>query len=139
MGRLGEAESALRKAFATDPQNAVAAYNIGMLRAESDIAEAIDWCRKASELRPGDTKFAYTLAFYLHENGKDDGAIRVLRQVLQRGPASADPYALLGQIYETRGNRDDAIAVYRMAAKNEALPAQERYRFTQRAQSVESK
>ncbi len=137
MGRLGEAESALRKAFAADPENAVAAYNIAMLRVQDDLAQAISWLRKASELRPGEPKYAYTLAFYLHENADDDGAIRVLRQMLDGRPANGDAYALLGQIYEERGERDDAIVVYLQAAENEKLPAQERRRFAQRAQRLE--
>ncbi len=139
MGRLSEAESALRKAFDTDPRNAVAAYNIGMLRAQGDTAEAIIWLRKASELRPGEPKYAYTLAFYLHENSNDDGAVRVLQKMFEQRPAIADPYALLGQIYEIRGNRDDAIAVYRRATDNESLPAPERYRFAQRAKTLENR
>ncbi|UCC32136.1 MAG: tetratricopeptide repeat protein, partial [Phycisphaerales bacterium] len=139
MGRSSEAESALRKAFDADKYNAVAAYNIGILRAQSNLAEAIEWVRKAKELRPGEPKYAYTLAFYLHENGNDDGAVRVLQKMLERKPASADPYALLGQIYEQSGRKNDAIAVYRQATDNQSLPAPERYRFAQRANTLENR
>jgi tetratricopeptide (TPR) repeat protein len=136
MGRDSEAESALRTAFDGDKKNAVAAYNIGMLRIRSDIGEGINWLRRASDLRPNEPKYAYTLAFYLHENGDNDEAVRVLQRTLERSPASGDPYALLGKIYEMRSNRSDAIAVYRQAAENELLPAQERFRFAQQVQRL---
>jgi tetratricopeptide (TPR) repeat protein len=139
MGRHTEAESALRKVFDADEHNAVAAYNLGMLRVRTDLAEAIKWFHEARALRPAEPKYAYTLAFYLHENGDDDEAVQVLEKTLEREAASGDPYALLGQIYEMRGNSSDAIAVYRKAAENELLPVQERYRFAQRAQRLGSR
>ena len=139
MGRNREAESALRMAFDVDKENAIAAYNIGMLRRQSDIPEAIGWLHKASELRPSELKYAYTLAFYLHDNGDDDEAVGVLQQALEGKPASADPYALLGQIYEIRGNTNHAIAVYRQATENQSLSAQDRYRFASRARDLQKR
>ncbi|UCE58432.1 MAG: tetratricopeptide repeat protein [Phycisphaerales bacterium] len=139
LGRDSEAESALRKAFEADPQNEVAAYNICVLRAQRDLAEAIEWCGRANVLRPNDSKYAYTLAFYLHANGNNNGAIPLLEGILERQPASGDAYALLGEVYERGGMRDNAIAVYRRAADNERLPAQERYHFSQVAQALENR
>ena len=114
------------------------AYNVGMLRAQRDTAEAIYWLRKASELRPSEPKYAYTLAFYVRENGDGDGAVHVLQEMLKRNLANADAYALLGHIHEESGRKRDAIAVYHQAVENERLLPAEHYRFISRIREMEN-
>ncbi len=54
--------------------------------------------------------------------------IRCYNSCQTEGSAAAgDPCALLEQVYEMRGNSDDAIDVYRNSAKIEGLQVQERY------------
>jgi tetratricopeptide (TPR) repeat protein len=139
MGRTGEAEGAFRKVLKTDPESAVAAYNLSITLAQDNIEEAIEWCRKARDLRPEDPKYPYTLAFFLRQKGDVDSAISTLEQLIRQPIAFADAYALLGRILEEEGKIDSAIEVYQKAAKNERLSEQERYGFTARIQALSSR
>ena len=53
MGKLSEAEQAFRTAFKADPHSAQAAYNLGVLLSKDRLEEALDWCRRAAALGPG--------------------------------------------------------------------------------------
>ena len=77
LGRMEEAEHALMTAFMADAQMAPAAYNLCVILAKDRIEEAIGFCKKASEIRPDNPKYAYTLAFYLYQKGDRDEAIRL--------------------------------------------------------------
>ena len=56
-GDLPAAEKNLKKAFKADPQLAGAAYNLCVIAAKDRPAEALEWCRKAAVLRPGEPKY----------------------------------------------------------------------------------
>ena len=137
LGRRGEAEAALRAAFAADPQSATAAYNLAVLLAQDRPEEAVDWCRKAFELRPREPKYAYTLAFYLRQRGDSEEAIHVLRALTETDAAYADAYALLGQMYEEQRRADEAVELYRRAAQNTRLPESVRKGFAARGDALE--
>ena len=111
-GRLPEAEQALRAALKADPQMAAAAFNLGVILGEKNLDEAIAWCQKAHDLRPTDPKYAHTLAFYQRKKGNIDGAIELLRKVIQDEPSYLDAYLLLGEIYEERHDFPAAAKVY---------------------------
>ena len=104
-------------ALKADPQMAAAAYNLGVLLASTNLEEALTWCQKAHDLRPGDPKYAHTLAFYQHQKGNSSGAIELLRQVIRQDPQYLDAYVLLGRIYEERHDLPAAAAVYRACAE----------------------
>jgi tetratricopeptide (TPR) repeat protein len=133
LGRPKEAEAAFRAAFEHDPTSARAAYNLGVILAEGRLEEALDWCRKAHALRPGEPKYAYTLAYYLHQARRTVEAIRVLRASVVAGAVDPDLYALLGGLHEERGEIADALAVFQQAAGDERLPPQARQAFAARA------
>jgi tetratricopeptide (TPR) repeat protein len=95
---LKTAEKHLKKAIKADPQMAQAAYNLCIITAKDRINEAVTWCRKASDLRPQEPKYAYTLAFYLNQKGDRDGAIRTLKAILEKYPGYKDAEILLGEI-----------------------------------------
>ena len=136
MGRPREAEAALRTAFQADAQSATAAYNLAVLVAPDRPAEAVEWCRKAAQLRPQEPKYAYTLAFYLRQRGDATGAIATLRGVTDRDIGYPDAYTLLGQIYEALQRKSEAIEVYHRAARNEGLPEAARRGFAARAAAL---
>jgi tetratricopeptide (TPR) repeat protein/nitrate/TMAO reductase-like tetraheme cytochrome c subunit len=94
------AEKHLKKAFKADPQMAQAAFNLCIITAKDRIDEAVAWCRKASDLSPQEPKYAYTLAFYLNQKGDRDGAMRVLRPVLEKYPQYKDAEMLQKEIAE---------------------------------------
>ena len=137
LGRMREAEEALRLSLKTDPDQAVAAYNLGVILTQHDrVGEGIQWCRKACELRPDEPNYAYTVAFYLRQSGDTEGAVEVLKQMLDKSMPHTGAYAILGEIYEQQGENAKAIEVYRRGAANEGLPEQERQQFAIRAQAL---
>ena len=98
---------------------AAAAYNLGVVLGKKNLDEAIAWCRKAHELAPDDPKYAHTLAFFLRAKGDAAEAVEILRRFVERGTPSVEIHLLLAAIYEDRGARPAAMAVYQRAL---ALP-----------------
>ena len=121
-GRLEDAEQALRLALKSDPRMAAAAYNLGVIVAKKNLDEALVWCRKAHELRPGDPKYAHTLAFYQREKGDTQGAIQLLRDLIRRQPGYLDAYLLLADIYEAQRDPKAAAQAYREALARQEVP-----------------
>ena len=95
---LKAAEKYLKIAFKADPQMAQAAYNLCIITAKDRINEAVSWCRKASDLRPQEPKYAYTLAFYLNQKGDRDKAVRTLEEIIEKYPGYKDAEMLLKKI-----------------------------------------
>jgi Tfp pilus assembly protein PilF len=129
--KMKQAESELRLALKYDPQMAEAAYNLGIILAKDRPAESLRMLRKAYELSPN-AKYGYTLAFYERKGGNSPEAVRILREAIGTRPASADPYLLLADIYESGGMRAEAAGVYREAAGNENLSPRDRSWFGQK-------
>ncbi len=127
--RLDEAEGAFLMALKVDPNSAVAAYNLGVILAPQQPAEAVKWCGKAYQLQPDEPKYGYTYAFYLHQSEDTAAAIDVLQEMVGRQVPYSDAYALLGAIYQKRGEFDKAAEVYLAAMKNQQLPEREREGF----------
>jgi len=93
-----QAEMYLREAIKADPQMAQAAYNLCVITSKDRIGEAVDWCRKAAELRPQEPKYAFTFAFYLNQKGDRDEAIRTLKAIIEKYPGYKDAEMLLQKI-----------------------------------------
>ena len=130
--KMKQAERELRLALKYDPQMAGAAYNLGIILAKDRPAESLRMLRKAYEVSPN-AKVAYTLAFYERKAGNRPEAVRILREAIEAKPAMADPYLLLGDIYESGGMRAEAAGVYREAAGNENLNARDRSVFERKS------
>ena len=133
---FSEAEKHLRAALKADPQMAEAAYNLGVLLGKDRLEEAIQYCRKAHELRPEDPKYGYTLAFYLNQKGDLVGATRVLQETLFRQPGYGDAYMLLGEIYTRQGQKEKAAGMYMQALRNKSLPESDRARIGAKLQEL---
>jgi tetratricopeptide (TPR) repeat protein len=136
LGRLPEAEKAFRTAAKNDPKSAAAAYNLGVLLASDRPSESLDWCRRAAALRPQETRYAYTLGFYLSQQGKTAEAVQVLSGVVQQTPASSEAYVLLGSILEKQQRWAEARGVYQRAGANDRLPNHERMQFLARERQL---
>jgi len=135
-GRLDDAERAYRKVIRLDKNSAVAAYNIGVILAQKRKPEALDWCRKAYELQPGNSKYGYTYAFYLMQFGQIESAIRLLEKMIHAKTPNADVYALLGGIYEQKGDFANAIKVYDKALSDSNIPDAYKRSFDQRTRQI---
>jgi len=127
--RLDEAEGAFLMALQVDPNSAIAAYNLGVILAPQQPTEAVKWCGKAYQLQPDEPKYGYTYAFYLFQSEDTAGAIDVLQEMVGRQVPYSDAYALLGAIYQKRGEFDKAVEVYQAASRNEQLPQRDRQSF----------
>lgn len=95
---LMTAEKYLKKAFQADPQMAQAAYNLCVITAKDRIDEAVIWCQKALEVSPQDSKYAYTLAFYLNQKNDKIEAIKILNTILEKYPGNKEAESLLKEI-----------------------------------------
>jgi len=135
-GRRRDAIEALRRALKADPELAPAAFNLGVLLAETDLEEAVQWCARAVAGRPGDARYAYTLAFYQRQAGDQEGSIGTLDELIKRSPHHADAYALLGSIYEEADRLEDARALYLQAAEATELDANARSQFAARREAM---
>ena len=95
---MAEADEALTRALAADPELAVAAFNLCVLRSTDQIDAAVDLCRVAARLEPSEPRYGYTLAFYLRQRGDLADAEAVLLDVLARHPDHGESTRLLGAI-----------------------------------------
>lgn len=118
------AEKHLRAALKTDPQMAQAAYNLCVIFSKDRLDEAVEFCSKAAEMRPDLPRYAFTLAFYQQQKGDLPGAASVLDGLINKYPAYADAYLLLGGIYEKQGKKTEAEGVYNRGLAVEGLPEQ---------------
>jgi Tfp pilus assembly protein PilF len=132
LGRPDEAEAAFRTALKTEPKSAVAAFNLGVITSQKSMAEAIHWCRLAYELRPGEPKYGYTLAFYQRQQGDALSAIAVLKATLGRNPQHSDSVLLLGDIYESQDKRAEAMKLYFQAIQRTDLSNEVRQQLLQK-------
>ena len=132
-GHLGDAESCYRKAWALDPTSSLVAYNLALVLAERRPTEALSFAEKATALSPDEPRYAYAYAFQLDRNNQSDKAVRILGRLIERGPVTADPYALLGSILERTQRRPAAAAVYLRASDNLLLPKAQRESFLRSA------
>jgi tetratricopeptide (TPR) repeat protein len=132
LGDAGKAEEHLRAALKFEPTMAEAAHNLGILLAQSKPKESLEWCARAWQLRPGEARYGYTLAFYLDRAGNPQGAAEILRTLIDRQPGYVDAYLLLGAIHERLGQAEQAKTVYQRAARIEGLSPRQRQAIEQR-------
>jgi tetratricopeptide (TPR) repeat protein len=99
-----QAETSLKAALKHDPQMAQAAYNLCVLLSKDRVEEAVGFCKDASRLRPDNPKYAYTLAFYLHQKGETAEAISTLTAIVEKHPEYQDAQAFLREISPKKKN-----------------------------------
>jgi tetratricopeptide (TPR) repeat protein len=99
---LKSAEKYLKEVLKHDPQMAQAAYNLCVILSKDRIDEAMEFCRKASELQPDNPKYAYTLAFFLDQKGETDEAVRLLNALIQKYPGNREAQILLKEISDRK-------------------------------------
>jgi tetratricopeptide (TPR) repeat protein len=127
---LKGAEKHLKAALKADPQMAQAAYNLCVITSKDRINEAVTYCKKAADLKPQEPRYAYTLAFYQLQKGDEKGAVKTLRTLIEKQPAYADAYDLLGGTYEKQGKKEEAEKVYKKALEtDDGIPDRDKFRI----------
>ncbi|HEY5974446.1 MAG TPA: tetratricopeptide repeat protein [Geobacteraceae bacterium] len=135
---LPAAEKYLKAAFKADPQMAGAAFNLCILTAPDRPSEALEWCRKATILRPGEPKYAYTLAFYQREHDDIAGAAATLDALIRRIPTYADAYLLLADVYGQQGKKDEVTMVYNRALAEQGISSKAKAYIKSRLEAVKN-
>ncbi|MHC4760281.1 MAG: hypothetical protein ACYS9H_02880 [Planctomycetota bacterium] len=109
--------SKFRTTFKLNPLSAAAAYNLCVLLAEKDPPQAISWAKKACQLQPNNARYAYTLAFYLHQAKRTPEVFAVLEPFVGQKTTEVNIYSMLGDLYEQSGDITAAVRVYKTAAE----------------------
>jgi predicted Zn-dependent protease len=135
-GRVGEAEAALRRTLAADSLSAAAAYNLGVILADRNLPEAVEWSARAAGIEPGTPRYAYTHAFFLNQIGDATEAVAVLSRLTESHPGYGDTYLLLGSIYESQGRIADAISVYEEALSARGITSEYKRAIQERLRAV---
>ncbi|HEY8008624.1 MAG TPA: multiheme c-type cytochrome [Methylocella sp.] len=100
----------LRKAMAIDPNNADIHHSLGLaLVRQHNYADAIPELRHASELAPGNARYAYVYAIALNSIGAGASAMELLEKTHKRHPMDRD--TLLALVSIARDNGDFATAL----------------------------
>ena len=123
---LKGAEKYLKTALKYDPQMAQAAYNLCIITSKDRIGEAINYCKKAADVHPQEPRYAYTLAFFQQQKGDNAAAAKTLESLIEKQPAYADAYLLLGGIYQKQGKKSEAERIYTKAFEMEGIPQSQR-------------
>jgi Tfp pilus assembly protein PilF len=135
-GKGAEAEGALRTALKIDPQMAPAAYNLAVLVAPTNLAEALELSRRAVELRLEEARYAFTLAFYQRQRGDAAGAAKTLEALLARHPTYGEAYLLLADLYVKAGRAQVARQLLTRALEVKDLPDANRSRIASLQRSL---
>ena len=105
LGRNSDSESVLRVAITAAPQDAGLHYSLGLALVRLKQSDgAIAEFRKATELDPGQARYAYVYAVALHSAGRGNEAMAALKENLIRHPNDRD--TLSAQISFSRESGD---------------------------------
>jgi tetratricopeptide (TPR) repeat protein len=126
----------LRKALKKDPQMAQAAYNLCVILSKDRLDEAVSFCKKAAEIRPGVPEYEFTLAYYEKQKGNLSEAVHVLDDLITKYPAYADAYVLLAGIYEKQEKKADAEEVYDKELAVPSMPLPYKVRMKARLEAL---
>ena len=110
-GHETRATQTLRQALQVDPENGAARHALGLsLVRQQRLRDAIPELAKAAQLRPDVPRYAYVYGVALHQTGRIQQALQVLKDAQARYPGDRDILAALAQYYREMGDRQGAIA-----------------------------
>ena len=139
LGRKVEAEAALRKAVTSDAKMAPAAYNLCVLMMERRDPSGLNYCQQAVKTDPGNEKYTVGLAYYLSQTGQPQNAQKVLEGFCRRFGGQLDTRLLLADLFLKNGRSEDAAQVYRAAAADRNLPADQRRFIESKLRSLQAR
>jgi len=126
LGHLKVAETDLKDVLKRDPKHAHALNALGYTLADrtNRYAEAKDYLDRALALRPDDPFILDSMGWLMFRLGKNDEAVRYLRQALTKR-SDAEIAAHLGEVLWVTGRRDEAKEIWNKALRetpdNDAL------------------
>ncbi len=79
---------------------------------EDNLEIAIEEYIRASNIRPNEDKIQYKIAYLFNQTGKQNGAIKILQELLRKKPEWEDATLLLGDIFQEQERFKEAVSVY---------------------------
>jgi len=119
--KMQEAEKALLKTLEANPEQAVAAYNLSVISSQRSTREAVKYAEIAYKARPEEPKYAYTLAYFLMQNGQKDRAVQILKKLINDHPLYLSAVSFLADIYMKDNKIEEARKLYEQTLKTEGL------------------
>jgi len=116
LNKLDVLEQDLRKVLARNPNNAEALNALGYTLADrtSRYEEALDFVKRALELRPTDFYIVDSLGWVYYRLGNYDEAVKYLRRAFEL-KMDPDVAAHLGEVLWVKGDKDEARKVWQQA------------------------
>jgi len=119
--KMQEAEKALLKVLEVNPEQAVAAYNLSVISSQRSTREAVEYAEIAYKARPEEPKYAYTLAYFLMQNGQKSRAVQTLKKLINDHPLYLSAVSFLVDIYMKDNKIEEARKLYEQTLKTEGL------------------
>jgi predicted CXXCH cytochrome family protein len=117
-GRDADAEHVLRTAIAASPGDAGLHHALGLALARLDRrAEALEELRRAAELDPDRARYAFVYAVGLHDGGRIEDAMALLKASLARHPNDRDILMALVSYSREAGDPAGALGYAEQAAR----------------------
>lgn len=116
LNKLDVLEQDLRKVLARNPNNAEALNALGYTLADrtNRYEEALDFVKRALELRPTDFYIVDSLGWVYYRLGNYDEAVKYLRHAFEL-KMDPDVAAHLGEVLWVKGDKDEARKVWQQA------------------------
>lgn len=118
--RRKSAIAAMEAALGEKPSNVALLFQLADLyMLDKQTAKAIECYQRAEKLQPNNLQVKGKLALSLAATGDKQGAVNTLEQVAKAEPLNSRVYFYLGDLYEKMGEKDKAIANYRIACRSD--------------------
>lgn len=115
-GHLAEAKDLFQQVLKTEPDNAAACFNLGLIHFQNDNGGEAEAClRKAYVLRPGHQDTQAMLAAVLVQAGQLAEAVGLARQLVASNPSQANLLHSAGQVLAAAGWTDEGEAAHQRA------------------------
>jgi protein O-GlcNAc transferase len=117
-GAIGDAKRLYASVLRTDPTNAAAFGNLGIIAAQQgDLGGAERLFRQEIKLQPDDPAGYNNLGSVLQQQARLADAIAAHRKAIELNPNYAQAYFALGNAMRQHGNFEEAMAAYRSSIR----------------------
>jgi Flp pilus assembly protein TadD len=106
-GQGAQARPAYEQILKLQPDNALALNNLAFIMAQNgeDLDQALTMVQRAREELPNDANTADTLGLIYIKKGRNDDAIRIFRELIERNPADVSAHLRLAMALLQKGDK----------------------------------
>ena len=117
-GKVDDARKAFREALQMDPGSIPALRNLGILELEKgDPGASASYLERALASSPRDVGLLKLLFLARNRQGDIAALLPVLDKLIEVEPGDPEPYAAKGRLLDQQGKAQDALEVFREAAR----------------------